>query len=342
MTRARATLADRFRDPRSVAPQLDDAVVRSAMLRADRMVVDDAAVRLAVTLAISAPREMRRMLDQIEFPAQPMWLEWSSRTMLQARLAEGTLISPEEADSRDPAAKTGLLIMPGLDNARELHSWCVEDADAESAKIAGEIMLWPIGITLYQPQDRRSESKGGNMIWGYGDDVDVAPLSGRAAYLVTQSKERLLGKDGVATAAHELSGWSRMTVAMLAMLQTVTIAGEPTRVPGSVRLGGRLQPNLSTRHLSLQVPHRIRNVPAYARRRLHEEATFRKRLHEVRAHYRHLDHQPRAPGWAPILVEGQTLWRKRIAGHLRGDPSLGVVEHDVTVVHGPKEHPAHG
>ncbi|HEY1878453.1 MAG TPA: hypothetical protein VGG68_00825 [Caulobacteraceae bacterium] len=118
------------------------------------------------------------------------------------------------------------------------------------------------------------------------------------------------------------------------MLQTVATVGQEERPPGHVLVGGRMRPRLTICPLTLQVPRRIRNVAAYARRKLAETATG-KRLHEVRAHYRHLAFQPRPPGWMPVIIEGQMMWRKRIDSHLRGDPALGVIEHDFTVVHGP-------
>ncbi|HEY1878439.1 MAG TPA: hypothetical protein VGG68_00755 [Caulobacteraceae bacterium] len=333
------TLADRFRDPRNVDPIVDDKVLRGAMIQGERMILDDAAVRLLIQMSHTSPREMRRMLDQIVVPERPMWIEFGSKVMLQERVALGVGLDPKDVANRDPEARTALLVQPGLDDPRELHSWCIEDADEESWEEMGKVMIWPVGLVLYPPDPhaRRGASDAQQrIIWGYGKGTDVSPLVGRCSNIVTSSKAGRLGDDGLKLMATELSGWSRVTVAMLAMLQTVVISGEPVRAPGHVREGGRLQPRLASRHATLQVPRRIRNVAAYATRKLREAAEHRKRLHEVRAHYRHLGHEPRAPGWQPVMIGGEQLWRKRIAGHKRGDASLGVVEHDFTVVHGPR------
>jgi hypothetical protein len=65
----------------------------------------------------------------------------------------------------------------------------------------------------------------------------------------------------------------------------------------------------------------------------HAREGTRKRLHEVRGHYRHVARQPLAAHasgsrWEPW--EGG--WRIWIANHERGDESLGDLRHRTTVL----------
>jgi hypothetical protein len=337
------TLAERFRDPKTdgevwLARELgqhapDNSVVRRLMLEAKRYVMDDDALKLAVDLSESWPREVLHQLDAIEMPASAVWIEFSSQTLTQQRLKYGTL---EDAPAdRPPTARCGMLIKDRGDG--QIQTWCIEDGDPdEFGSREGMIVSWPLSyaISLTGPHKaHRGQPGWTGVCWGYGSQTeDLELLAGRAWPTMAPSFMKLFNEQGAAKLMHELRGWTRLTVSMLALLSTVASIVEVPRPPGHSRIGGLMRPRLKSDRLVIYVPRTIRKPVPWAQKIIRNSAAHRRRLHEVSKHWRHLDRMPAAPGWEPVLIGNKHMWRKEIAFHLRGDPNLGVVEHRETFV----------
>jgi hypothetical protein len=339
------TLAERFRDPKKdgevwLARELgqhapDNSVVRRILLDAKRYVMDDDALKLAVDLSESWPRQVLHQLDAIEMPAKEgVWIEFSSQTLTRQRLKYGTL--DEAPADRPPTARCGMLIKERGDGL--IQSWCIEDGDPdEFGQQEGLIVAWPLSycISLAGPSAEKWRGRPGwtGLVWGYGSATDdLALLEGRAWPTMDPSFMKLFDEKGAAKLMHELRGWTRLTVAMLALLSTVASIVEVPRPPGHSRIGGLMRPRLKSDRLVIYVPRTIRKPVPWAQKIIRNSAAHRRRLHEVSKHWRHLDHMPSAPGWEPVLIGNKWMWRKEIGFHLRGDPALGVVEHRETFV----------
>ena len=339
-----ATLAERFRDPKNdgevwLARELghrhvpDNNPVRRFMLEAKRYVMDDDALRLAVDLSESMPRQVLHQLDAIEMPAKSVWIEFSSAALTKQRLKYGTL--EDVPADRPDTARCGMLIHerePGL-----IQTWCIEDGDPDEFKARdGMIVAWPLSYAINLPgpvEMHRAPKDFNGIVWGYGqlaDDLQV--LDGRAWPTMDPSYKRVFGESGARKIMYELRGWTRLTVAMLALFSTVATIEEVPRPEGHVRLGGMVRPRLKSDRLVIYVPRTIRKPVPWARKAIHRAAQHKRRLHEVSRHWRHLEKRPSAPGWEPVLIGNKHMWRKEIEAHLRGDPNLGVVEHRETYV----------
>ena len=327
------TLAERFRDPKRDAYsspdargfRLDNSVVRAAMLEAKRYVLADSACRLAVQLSNRFPLDIERMLESIELPAPAVWIEMGSRCMLDERLRLGTI--PEIREARPPSARTAMLVKDRGDGT--IQSWCIEDGVRD---YTGKVIAWPLSylISLYKPvQAWQAVNTAAH--WGYGAGTPyLTALNGRAVATIFA---RRIGPEGEAILQTELMGWTRLTVATLAMFCSVASIETVERKPGHIRIGGAMRPHLKSDKLVIVVPKRIRKPSAWAMEAIKKAAgERRRRQHDVSAHMRHLTYQPRALGWEPIIIGNRLYYQKQVKAHKRGDRSLGVVEHRETHV----------
>jgi hypothetical protein len=145
--------------------------------------------------------------------------------------------------------------------------------------------------------------------------------------------------------ARELSGAFRWVITMLA-----TINGLPRDVkPVHQRTGGRtvgmnVLPYFQHNNLSLTIPRDDRVV--YARQALDRLArNSRRPQHDVIGHWRVIE-RGKAKGLCrhmPVMVEHGVglcerceLLIRWISNHTRGDPTLGIITHDVYNIHGKK------
>lgn len=339
------TLAERFRDPKNdgevwLARELGQAhvpnnvPVRRIMLDAKRYVMDDDACRLAVDISESMPRQVLHQLDAIEMPAPSIWIEFSSRTLTNQRLKYGTF--EDEVAERPETARCGMLIQQRPHDGL-IQTWCIEDGDPEEfGSREGMIVAWPLSyvISTKGPVQRfLAYPQMNGLVWGYhpkSEDLDL--LDGRAAGTMDPSYMKIFGEKGALKIMTELRGWTRLTVAMLALFSTVATIEEVPRPPGQVRLGGSMRPKLKSDRLVIYVPKGIRKPVPWAKKAISRAAQHKRPLHEVSKHWRHLEKMPSTPGWEPVLIGNKHMWRKEIAWHLRGDPALGVVEHRETYV----------
>lgn len=360
---AGAMLADDFMDQRlctmqhSVVADTNEEL-RSYLRTARKYVLDDEATRLASNLSCSSPEQVARMLEVAVPPANVTWIEMPSAVMLDARRRAKDTAGFTEAqeaymDRRPADCRIGLLIIqdPGLHKDGNVWGlYAVEHGDT-----VAEHFTWPIGFMVategrpFLPDESHdlgplTEEFMTAKVWGYHETAPALKvLNGRgfvimpSTYSRTERTKELV--DGIAaTAMQELSGITRLAVACLAMLNAVPVIETEGRPPGSRLLkGGRTAPLYARSTVSLSIPRRVRAKEAFARRAIAAEVK-RKKLHEVRPHFRHLTRKPAQDGWTQAIhpLTLQPCWRKKIDGHLRGDPELGVVEHRTTIVHGPK------
>ena len=148
-----------------------------------------------------------------------------------------------------------------------------------------------------------------------------------------------------ATELQELRGSLRWLVVLLA-----TINGLPRDVkpavtrPGKRAVGMNLLPYLQHHNLSIRVPRDNRVV--YARRSLDRAARNAQRAwHRVIGHWRVIErgkardlcrHIPVMVEHGVGMCERCQLLIRWIDSHSRGDPSIGIVDHDAYLIHGHK------
>jgi hypothetical protein len=318
----RASLADDFTNPRCIDPSdpYDAAVAQGLMAKCRRYVFDQAATDMAADLALLPPAQLARLLDACRPASEHVWIEMPVRDFF-----ENSEFKPVGVDTRCA------LLAQWNEATRSTHCMLIHHSErplvrwwAPGFLIAHEGKPFKEHISGYGDQLRRG-------LWGF--DYDPGPeLWGRARITVSRSMGehiRESGKDLMVPA-----GWTRFAIGALTILNSRSIeVSEPVRPAGQRLIGGLSRPYTSLTPLRLSLPRRVRNRTGYLAREAAVQHT-RRRLHEVNPHYRHLRRCPTAPGWQQIEIEGETFWRKRIDAFLRGDPDLGVVEHEVTIVKG--------
>jgi hypothetical protein len=296
--------------------------------RAERYVLDEQTTRMLVRLANCWPRRMKQVME-IAWPAAPdVWIEWPSFAMLDERRK---IQGPDwEFTLRQPEASTAALI--ALRDGH-MHINCIEHDET-----CRGVFPWLVGFKVFKEPRDDQPLDDACAVWGYTRTTPgVESMRGYAIPslhpdLIAETRKRDMQKIMI----NELAGFVRVTLTALALLASpATLLGPPVRPRGRfVGKGGATHPYQPRRFVELALPKRVRNAQAFVERTL---TTQHRKLHEVRAHYRHFKYQPNAPGWEPIEIEGEKLWRKPIARHLRGDPDLGVVEHAGVHVKGPSQ-----
>lgn len=307
---------------------IDSKIIASAVKAAERYELDEATVKLIVNLSNANPDVIRRYID-LAWPAAPLvWIEFPSHAMLEERRRIHG--APWDYVIRQPNARTGMAIdcRPG-----HMHINCIEHDETCKG-----IFPWPMGYKVYREPDRRQTLKNVGEVWGYLPDVkklDVLRGYGWASLHPDVMEDITESERLVEHMYKELAGFVRLTITALALLACpATAIGPPVRPRGRFVAHGATHPYRDRRYVTLALPKTVREPVRHVERML---ATHHKRLHEVRAHYRHLRHRPSTPGWEQIIIGNEMYWRKSIPRHLRGDPDLGVVEHpDGTHVRGPK------
>lgn len=289
----------------------------------ERYELDDPTTRMMMRLANVYPRKIKQYME-LAWPAAPeVWIEYPSKAMLEARrLIHG----PEwEYVTRSTEARTAMVISC---SDSIMHLNCLEhDEDCRG------LFPWLLGFRIHkEPIEQELTACG--LTWGYETTVPgLSSLCGHAVATVHPSivKPEIRQKL-ISVMSHELAGFVRVTLTALAMLNSpATRVGPPVRPAGRFVAAGGTHPYRPRRMVELALPKTVHDPVKYLEKTL---ATHHRRLHEVRAHYRHLPRQPNAPGWEPITIGNETLWRKAIARHLRGNPDLGVVEHEGVLVKG--------
>jgi hypothetical protein len=328
---------------------------------AEKIVLNDEAARMAVRLSNHKPLDILKMLDCALPPSTLTWIEWPSYSQLDERI--------EETRRRGDVSR--LEHMLGNREEREAWSRCgilVESKEdrytitcIEHGRTKNELFEWPVTYEFvntseetlpvspcarkYLVEDGRMMPvlKRTAMLWGYGTAYPgLANLNNKADLVIQPHIETLYGSklmDGfVVMSLNEMLGMTRLAVGVLAMLNTSTET-EQVVPKGRFLGGGKSHPYAPHRIATLDIPDRIQKRTSYVERRIRDESDrIRKRLHKVRAHFRHSRDLPiNGEGWVRCTCRGREQgewWHKRIAEHMRGDEELGTVERDYTLVRG--------
>jgi len=344
-------LADDAHDPKSWIVTSPNRIL---LHKAEKIVFDEAAVRMAVRLSNGKPIDIARMIDVALPPSKITWIEVPAEAMLDERAKQAKLRGDRfDYEPREPNDRCGWLIIT--------HEQWYDTICIEHAYRTRKIFEWPLTYSIARNRDvvvnreliaaseKRTEFEKGRgsvndqacQLWGYSGKVPgIDNLHHKAMMNIPAHMMHL--RDNPAMVNHvakELSGMPRMIVALLALLQTSTISDEPVRPRGRFLSGGKSHPYAERRVASLHVPHRIKDQYKYVTRQIREEGDrIRKRLHKVKAHFRHSRYLPlNGEGWTPCYCPGREAGRwyhKRIDEHMRGDESLGVIAREFTMVTG--------
>lgn len=356
---SKAMLADDVLNPAKLPKQVRFSVDqdRNALRRAKRFVFDEAACRMAVRM-IGCPDgalNFPRFLDNAEHPTDVIWIEasaWVEQDEVRRLAAENPEWGMGTAGDATVDDRTGWLFVRDR-GVLQVFTWM--------HTVEGMVATFPVyhlvslgetrfprlgpGDVLHDGQSVLVQGKSGRgtyeeqtaITWNIegADPKVVKPLIGRARIVTRLSGLSLLRGEAARFNwfARNAARGLPFALCYLAMLNTIAFVDEEARPPGQQLIGGTSRPYLTRCAAKVVVPRRIRRVTKWALDEM-RAAAARKRLHEVSAHYRHLRHKPLTDGWVEVEIEGETYWRKRIDQHLRGDPDLGVVEHDVTLVKG--------
>ncbi len=318
---SRASLADDFTNPRNMDMQdpWNAATAAQVVGQARRYVFDAAAANMAADLAALPGRQLAKLLDACEPASQTVWIEMP---------ADGLFEHMPDAPRDFTGAKCAVLAQVKENHCT--HIMLVHHMEPPMVRWwATGFMVSHEGAPFRKHVDTYSDTLQ-PCLWGVA--YDPGPLHGRARLTLNHSVARHYQATGEGVKVP--GGWTRFGIAALAILNSRTIeVSEPVRPSGGRLIGGRTRPYHSMTPLVLSLPGRVKKRVEYMARAVAAEHARRK-LHEVRPHWRHLSRRPRAAGWQEIEIDGATWWRKRIDAHLRGDPDAGVVEHSHTVVHG--------
>ena len=359
MAKLHTTLADDMQDFDRYKLQSLKSDTPKRIRHAHRMVLDDLATVMAIHISTVSPKKIDDLLHLCEPPFPSLWVEMSSRVVMRCRreIMMGQGATYEEALARFKNPQSEQVRMGVFIERREygIEAWCVEH-DHDTL----EVFDWPMHFELAidgekferpKKDDIITDSRGvkvthrgktpllsqTGLLWGYLDDqVGLRNLNHKARALVPSYAMPIYSdKEAKNKILEELTGFPRMAVGILALINAMPMVREKVTPKGRRMNKNRkgTKPLLSHTVATMVVPKRVKDVTKYVNRQVSSEVA-KKRYHEVRGHYRHLKEKPSTPGWKEVVVNGETLWRKHIASHHRGDISLGMVEHDETVVKG--------
>jgi len=299
---------------------------------AQRYVLDDASTAMATRLAGCMPRQLAKLIALAKPASTETWIEWPTSVMMQTRDAlypgwrEQAGVEPRRVD---PEARIGVLV--NLEG-EAMHLHCVETPGHKHAPV-----MWAIGYMIGAGLEGTGDDEA-RMGWGYAESVDVSALRGSIMVTIHPFSSRIADgerREALAMMIRELSGLTRITMSALAMLNSVASIEEATRPAGRhVISGGSTAPFLSRRMVTLALPRTVRDPLAHV---IRVGEARRKRLHEVRAHWRHYTRPPlnSLRGAERIeTLDGRILWRVPVEKHLRGDPDIGVIDHAGVAVRG--------
>jgi hypothetical protein len=293
-----------------------------------KMVLTDETLELVMALRHQPPKVISDLRRQSRPPFTSLFVEADLQHYRR-------LLNFETPESED-GARTGLLIL----NGETAHSFLIRVIDSVGPVTRhGKVLNWPImyGCSYTdEPLPSRPvvESLYEARVWGYTDDIDVRPLHSMAGVKTDENLPIKLAANAFA----ETAGILRYAVAVLSLLNGPATLHEPPQGSKGQRtlIHGRSHRLCTPTIIRIEVPKRVRDKSGYVLKAAREGA--KKRLHEVRGHWRHVDHCPataHAPdsGWEKG-PDGR--WRRWIAEHERGDETLGDLRGRVTVLTNPR------
>jgi hypothetical protein len=298
------------------------------------IVISDELIEAVVDLGHAEPRVINALRLGFHLPWPVIWMEYSHGAFVEA-LAAKSGEPPAEVDRM-----SGMLLWQRHDGLIELA--CV--AGPEPGK-STRPLEWPIRF-IFSPDERLAEPlkdsgefdyrsgfhrvgsiEYSRAVWGYRTDspVELGDLHQRAYVALPQPYGRLAMGDPkpFQTAIIELSGVVRMALAAIALVNGPTLRVPEKPASPRVLVRGKSVPAREREVVTLHLPKRVKDRTAYILRTVREGC--KRRLHQVRGHYRYLAREPKAAGWQRVEIAGETYWRKWIAAHERGNAELGTV-----------------
>lgn len=141
-----------------------------------------------------------------------------------------------------------------------------------------------------------------HIFWGYGEKTRGVQQLLEFGFAESSRKE----------AAVELAGLPRFVCTILALINDGPISIEKSTPSGKFWTKRGQRPYMATNTIRLKIPTRVRYIAQYASKYL---SAAKKRRHQVKGHWRNYE-------------GGKKVW---IREHLRGDASLGFVNHTYSV-----------
>jgi hypothetical protein len=281
---------------------------------AHKLVLPTDTLHLVQYMRSQMPREINHLRRQARPPFPLMFVE--------ADLMEYNRSMGMEPQPDQEGAVTGLLIVDEPDKQAFL---CHVIDTTGALRPNCKVLNWPLrfGVSyadggFYKVPDDIPE-KVEQLLWGYGTDIDVGALH-RTAWAEPDSRVPM--EVGVA-ALRETQGVLRYACAILALLNGPAELHDGARThKDRIYVLGRTRKTTVPSIIRVDVPKRVKDPGAYVLK-LAREGT-RKRLHDVRGHYRFTKRQPlTAHGAGSRWEPWGDGWRCWIDNHVRGDESLG-------------------
>ena len=293
--------------------------------QAHKMVLPDDTLRLVQHIRSQLPPVINHLRRLARPPFPLMFVEADLGEYIRA------LGKTPEADQEQGV--TGLLIIDRPD-AQMFVCHVIDSTTAGAVSAKSKVLHWPIRFSVAYgalphplvPADIPDRVE--HVLWGYDPSINIAPLH-RMAW--GEPDSRLPMDLGVA-AMRETQGVLRYAIAIMSLLNGPAEITNPEShsKPRTVMLFQQPRRLCTPSIIRIDVPKRVRDPGAYVLKMAREGT--RKRLHDVRGHYRHVTRPPataHAAGspWEPC--DGG--WRRWIDNHERGDQSLGDLRHRTIV-----------
>jgi hypothetical protein len=312
------------------------AEIAGQMKMASRFYLDDDFVRQVVRKTRETPEKMLEMAQLAFAPSEVVWIEYSPAARWHANKENGTLINSPDVCPHSVVSRQGYLVIRADGDPDTWVASLFADGDDASDDKAASIV--PVGVVKgkrvvdamlgedHSPQRLTSAA----VAWGYiQENVDkktMLEMTHQGAWMIEPMIWGVLHESGrlspewwselTAICGSEYMGTLRFLITALAMINSV-----PTHrvlTPAGQSYSKRLKTHklLDYRTVVIKAtPERIVKVVDRSLR----QAAFHKRNHPVRMHQR-------------TYHRGQpNQFTIRIPEHRRGNPALGIIEHDYKV-----------
>lgn len=286
--------------------------------RAHKMVLPDDTLALVQHMRTQPPKVIAELLRNARPPYPVLFVE--------ANLNAYRETLGFTAHDDEPQAKTGLLI---LDRPKDsLFQLYVVDSVGNLSRF-GQVFNWPLMFeAAYGPEGHPEvptdmPQRIAAVLWGYDESHDLRPMRNRG---IARPKADVPVEAG-ALAVRETQGIMRYAIALLALLNGPATLHEGKRAATPRTLiHGKSHLLATPSIIRVEVPKRVRDPNGYVLKQTQEG--IKKRLHEVRGHWRVVARCPATAygsdgSWERIETDKGPRWRKWIANHERGDAALG-------------------
>jgi hypothetical protein len=312
-----------------------------AVSRAKKFVIRDSGLAAIAALRTNMPERMNELRQMAHLPYDEIFVEYN---MGAYRASFGG-----NRHVGDDADTSGVLITKVAD---DLFQFQVIDSIGP-VRSSGRVLLWPVKYLIsttnddvavdesqYRVKDGRhplGSPEYDASCWGYSH----APTPRETAKLMKPLRNKIMCVSTVnshddrevkllQSTIKETSGISRHIVGFLALLN-----GPAERIQSDVTgrkiIHGTTRRAAVPEYITMRVPKKVANYERFVFNACREAA--RKRLHDVRGHYRYLRRQPNALNWERVEIEGEVMWRRWINAHERGSEEMGDLRGRTAVVY---------